>query len=638
MEQKKQVYITRNWFKSIFLQIYLDDIREKVFVEAKKCHEWKTPDKGMTFEENCYITNEEILISLDLILKELALYDLCKNVDIKKQYAMLEEAIKKNDPAFYVQILLSLGQYQENAHGIFSFSEDWKYLRWSPQHGENFQQAFRTMVVNIQNQKNLIKHPLYLADHFAFFLLLNLLPLNNMHLDIPYASHPLPGIGKSHTHLSITDPGRGHRQSTVLHLPYFKGNYVHVEHLERLGMTRKELESYRIPNILDFALLRACIGDRAPVTTYIGRPMHEYAGHYDPLKASHLASAAISAFFSLGAAEVKLSFDPLTITQGVDYLCRLMTFRWHPRQTISIAFNLNREWIDDRIPDQIKIVKDKKEIGLLGIEVATLAGWDKITWDGAGDVYPSICVLEQIDFETALTWVHKAHEKGLTTYFSGGFKIGQGHIAAGVYTGVDGIGIGGAQVLRLLDKEGHEGPFLEENIDIINQERDEAEVTIRGRAARLLACLDHLYFEGSLLEELEPLRQELFQEMLAINEEALLKILNKAAPYDLPIGKEHPEEEYELLTCKRLIAAGKNALAYRHGSRIDPALADQALHEVQSQIINAEHMPKNELRIYYTDVFRRYRGLLQWNPEGGPLRCKFYILNRQKTKPAQEPS
>lgn len=628
MEQKK-VYIMQNWFKAIFLQILFDYIREKSFTEAKKRMEWKAlEDVRISFEENCYLTNSEILESMDVILKELLLYNLCTQEEANKQHEIIKEAIEKNDREHYIAILLSTKQYNKRVSDVFSFSEDWQYLCWSSEKGENFQQAFRSLISYIQAQPYLIKRPANLADHFALFLLLNILAVNGLHLDIPYATQPLPGIGKSHTHLSISDPGRGHRQSTVLHPAYFIGNYINVEHLERLGRTRKDIESYRIPNILDFALLRACVGDLAPVITYIGRPMCEYSGKYDNLKAAHLTSAAISAFFALGAAEVKLSFEPLSIKQGIEYLCRLMTFRWHPRQSISIGFNLNRVWVDDRISDQTKIVSDKKEIGLLGIEVATAAGWDKITWDGASDVYPSICLMEQIDYTTALTLVHQAHQKGLTTYFSGGFTIGMGHIAVAVYTGVDGIGIGGAQILRLLGKEGHEGPFLEENILIINRERDVAEATIRGRAARLLACLDRLYFEGSLLNELETLRHKLFQEMLAINENALEKILQMTQSYDLPIGQEQKEEEYELLSCKRIAAANKNSLSYMRGSQVNQKFADETLDQLNTHIAQADSIPKQEKRIYYTDVLRCYRNKMNWMPEGGELRSKFYVLRK----------
>ncbi len=71
---------------------------------------------------------------------------------------------------------------------------------------------------------------------------------------------------------------------------------------------------------------------------------------------------------------------------------------------------------------------------------------------------PSTQIL-QLEVANALELVHLAHQAGLVTYMSAGFKLGQGHIDGAVYSGIDGIGIGGAQVLRYMDaKTGHQGP------------------------------------------------------------------------------------------------------------------------------------------------------------------------------------
>jgi hypothetical protein len=99
------------------------------------------------------------------------------------------------------------------------------------------------------------------------------------------------------------------------------------------------------------------------------------------------------------------------------------------------------------------------------IEITVIGGFDKITWDGASDTYPSKCIMYQLTFEEALTIVHQAHLRGLITYFSAGFKFNE--IQYAVYAGVDGIGIGGAQVLRYMDVEtGMHGPYTEENIRV----------------------------------------------------------------------------------------------------------------------------------------------------------------------------
>lgn len=64
----------------------------------------------------------------------------------------------------------------------------------------------------------------------------------------------------------------------------------------------------------------------------------------------------------------------------------------------------------------------------------------------------------QLCFENALELIHLAHQAGLLTYTSAGFKFG-GHIPQAVFAGTDGIGIGGAQILRYMDHStGHQRP------------------------------------------------------------------------------------------------------------------------------------------------------------------------------------
>jgi hypothetical protein len=140
------------------------------------------------------------------------------------------------------------------------------------------------------------------------------------------------------------------------------------------------------------------------------------------------------------------------------------------------------------------------DIATRAIEITVIGGFDKITWDGASDTYPSKCIMYQLTFEEALTIVHQAHLRGLITYFSAGFKFNE--IQYAVYAGVDGIGIGGAQVLRYMDGEtGMHGPYTEENIPRIMESRDEAANSFRGRGVKLLARLDAMFYEGSISED-----------------------------------------------------------------------------------------------------------------------------------------
>lgn len=165
-------------------------------------------------------------------------------------------------------------------------------------------------------------------------------------------------------------------------------------------------------------------------------------------------------------------------------------------------------------------------IATRAIEITSIGGFDKITWDGASDTYPSKCIMYQLTFEEALTIVHEAHIRGLVTYFSAGFKFNE--IKYAVYAGVDGIGIGGAQVLRFMDGQtGMHGPYTEENIPRILESRNDAANSTRGRGVKLLSRLDTMYFEGSITKEYDELREELFIALKSIDESRIDELLDK---------------------------------------------------------------------------------------------------------------
>src|SRR5258708_7636881 len=68
--------------------------------------------------------------------------------------------------------------------------------------------------------------------------------------------------------------------------------------------------------------------------------------------------------------------------------------RLTPLSHSSAAFNLNNPIIDDLNPTEDgcdRILTEKMEIGRRGIELAALGGFEKVTWDGASDCYPSKC-------------------------------------------------------------------------------------------------------------------------------------------------------------------------------------------------------------------------------------------------------
>lgn len=354
------------------------------------------------------------------------------------------------------------------------------------------------------------------------------------------------------TYLSLTDPGDGHVSGTTRKTRWMTGAIVHVEHLERpQNLPRSSIESYRIPSILDFAKVRLHTGRAAPNTYFVGRALRDSITRdfaYDFVKVVSTTSAAASAAFALGAAECKVAMDGLTTGQMVQYMQGLAghVLRKPGRQYLSAAFNLNHPIMDDLMlgeDGQPRMLEGIMEIGLRGIELAALGGFDKVTWDGASDKYPSEPVIVQLGGKNALELVHRAHERGLTTYMSAGFKFH--NVKDAVFAGVDGIGIGGAQILRYMDGgSGMHGPYTEENIDRIMVERNNAENSIRGQGVRLLARLDQMHFEGSLSEAEEKLREPLYQALYDCAEGDIYAMLfdNKdaRAVMELPGDGEEP--------------------------------------------------------------------------------------------------
>jgi hypothetical protein len=373
-----------------------------------------------------------------------------------------------------------------------------------------------------------------------------------VHLAGTYPVWGTSGFRDAQTYASITDPGEGHLAGTTQYPGYLRGVIVHVEHLER-GVTRsrEELEPYRIPSPRTVARVRLHTGSAAPVSSYIGRPLLDGTVDDSLIKTSRTFAAAASSLLSDGLAEVKFSVERLTAAEAIRLLSSLAREVRRDRyaQVLSAAFNINTPMLDDReetvrAHGQAVEAISPEEIGLLGVEIAAQAGFDKVTWDGTADTYPSKCVTDQLGSALALTLVHRAHEVGLLTYFSAGFRFA--NIPDAVVTGVDGIGIGGAQILRLMDKQtGHHGPFLPGNIDRILRTRDEAAETPRGRSARLLARLDRMYFEGTIRVDQEEPRRRLFA---ALGEGAIAEAdqitAEMATILDVPADSAHPLLEW----------------------------------------------------------------------------------------------
>lgn len=333
---------------------------------------------------------------------------------------------------------------------------------------------------------------------------------------LPYMPWGHSGFRAHQTLMSVTDPGEGHLDGTTATSANLDGVIVHVEHLERgADQDRYAVEAYRIPYPSTISKVRLNVGAEAPCSSYVGRPVFEGDPRQGMLKAVNTLAAACSALLMDGLAECKLAIERMTATEAVEFMRTMVAAVRRDRHTqiLSAAFNLNTPIVDDR-GGAPRLVTDRLQIGLLGIELASLGGFEKVTWDGAANSYPSRCVMEQISFADALTLVHRAHERGLLTYFSAGFRFN--NLPAAVLTGVDGVGVGGAQILRYMDaKTGHHGPFIDENIATILDIRDRTEASVRGQAAQVLARLDRMRFETSISVEGDRQRSALFRAMCA---------------------------------------------------------------------------------------------------------------------------
>merc|ERR1712110_619894 len=142
--------------------------------------------------------------------------------------------------------------------------------------------------------------------------------------------------------------------------------------------------------------------------------------------------------------------EGMTSSQIVRYMraVAVQTLKNPTWQFLAGAFNMNTTLVDDmddvkqKNGGKPKEIIDRVEIARRGIELVNLGGWPKVTFDGAGDFYPSIMVIDQISHEGGVLLNHLAHERGLITYFSAGFKVNDNSIERAVYCGVDGIGVG----------------------------------------------------------------------------------------------------------------------------------------------------------------------------------------------------
>ncbi|MDE7050341.1 MAG: hypothetical protein K2O75_05660, partial [Lactobacillus sp.] len=307
----------------------------------------------------------------------------------------------------------------------------------------------------------------YLARQIAFEMI-NIRGYNEAPI-VPWGNS---GFRKIQTQASITDPGLGHLTGTIRKMEFINGTNVHIEYLERGQENDREVvEPYRLPDLATIGKVKMSVGKDTSVSSYVGRPMFEDTFENSFIKSVHTTIAVCSSIFMNGLSECKVAIERMTVSQAIKFMQTVSAnvIRDESLQVLAAAFCINYPLIDDRPTTlannngKAKRITDKTEIAKLGIEIAKAGNFDKVTFDGTANWYPSDPIMEQLGYKNSLVLVHKAHERGLLTYFSAGFRFK--HLTDIVQTGTDGIGLGGAQILRFMDsKNGYQDPFKQENI------------------------------------------------------------------------------------------------------------------------------------------------------------------------------
>jgi hypothetical protein len=209
------------------------------------------------------------------------------------------------------------------------------------------------------------------------------------------------------------------------------------------------------------------------------------------------------------------------------------------RQTLSAAFNVNTP-LHVEGQDGAVVLRDRYEIGHAGVQLARAGGFDKVAWDGASNEVPSRPIVEQLTHAELTDLVHFAHESGLETYISAGMVAE--HMRNAVFAGVDGVGIGTSMhyvdgATKLM------GALKPESILDALRVRDEAAAHPLGRAAAMLARVDQMSFEGSLLPAENTVRAALHAAVRDNDEGAAnecLGALRRASALEAPALTENP--------------------------------------------------------------------------------------------------
>jgi hypothetical protein len=407
-----------------------------------------------------------------------------------------------------------------------------------------------------------------LDEYIAIQIGFNMISIRG-YTDAPIVPWGNSGFRKVQTQASITDPGLGHITGTAQKMNYLNGTNVHIEFLERGSETNREkVEPYRLPDLATIGKVKLLIGKDTSVSSYVGRPMFEDSFNNSFIKTVHTTVAVCSAIFMNGLSECKVAIERMTVTQAIKFMKAVSAnvVRDHNLQVLAAAFCVNYPLIDDR-PETMrkngghaKKITDRMKIAKLGIEITRLGNFEKVTFDGTANWYPSDPIMEQLGYENALKLVHSAHEQGLLTYFSAGFRFR--HLPDIVLSGTDGIGLRGAQILRFMDHQnGNQGPFKDSNIKRILAIDKKTASSVLGQGTQLLCRLDRMYYELSLPVKLDMVREVLFKELLQRNEEKVQRILSECVDIvKLNIDLSHPLVAWG----DRLLRFNRNCLAFRY--------------------------------------------------------------------------
>jgi hypothetical protein len=357
------------------------------------------------------------------------------------------------------------------------------------------------------------------------------------------------GFRKHQTNLSLANPGEGHVSVTCASSDLLRGTFVHIEHIDRENLNREIVEPYRLPATVNAARVRLHCGAAAPCTAFIGRPVFENGVEtrsgteilmpkefeFDLLKTVHLTASAATGMFMNGVADCKIAIERMSVTQAITFMRSVSgnVVRDPCRQYLSAAFNINLPVWDDR-GETPRLVTDRFEIGQLAIDVTVAGRFDKVTWDGATNVSPSIPIISQLTIAQWVELVHIAHERGLETYISAGLKPPQ--MRECTFLGVDGVGIG----TSLHYQHPVTKAIGQLKAEAVREVRDAAAKEPLGRGARLLARLDRLFFEGTLPAGLDPKRAELFLALRAEQEKEVRSLVDTIGNLDEYSGSEHP--------------------------------------------------------------------------------------------------